>query len=182
MDDSKLSGDLENDMKEFNETVFSITTNKFDNYNLLVEEIANFSSQQQLLIDKSKNPAAELFFRSGYNLKFGHDLLCSLIANCNNEFSINDTVYNAQEFVGNYPDSLNLRKNCDSLNELNKEYEIIRNETSRIIEDKNISFKSDEAFLNLTNNFNDNIMFERISISMGAWLERDFEMSCQCTG
>ena len=144
----------------FNKISYSITNNTFDNYDAISGGINNLREQQSAIIEKSRIPAAELFFKSEYSSKFENDLLCSLKQDCKENISASAIIENAENFVERHPNSAYLKQNCDSLEELNQKYSNLRNETLALIESGNISFPSNDELQELAANFNDNIIRE----------------------
>ena len=140
----------------FNKISSSMTNNTFENYDGIIEEIDNITKQQDSIKEKTKIPSTELFFSSGYHLKYENDLLCSLRQDCNENTSILNELKNSERFTEDYPKSVALRQNCELLKGLNQKYSNIRNETLEIISNKNISFPSYNEFLELADDFKDN--------------------------
>lgn len=141
---------------KFNEVSSSLKNNTFDDYAEIIEKIEDVSQQSTLLAEKTKNPAADLFFNSEYFLKFENDLLCSLKQNCQENISIMRIIKNTEKFSGNYPNSNKIKQNCGSLKELDEKYSSVRNETLTFIDDNNISLPADNEFLALASSFRDN--------------------------
>jgi|TARA_Y100000310_G_scaffold22935_1_gene21895 hypothetical protein len=153
--DNETLNNFVNNLNDFNSVASSTINNTFDNYDILDDEIGNIKNQNELLILETKNPAAELFFKTDYNLKFEDNLLCNLRGDCKENISVNDAIKNTGVFIEKYPDSSSLKQNCDLLSELDQKYFMVRNETLKIISDKNINFSGNE-FLELANNFKEN--------------------------
>ena len=152
--DNETLNNFVNNLNDFNSVASSTINNTFDNYDILDDEIGNIKNQNELLILETKNPAAELFFKTDYNLKFEDNLLCNLRGDCKENISVNDAIKNTGVFIEKYPDSSSLKQNCDLLSELDQKYFMVRNETLKIISDKNINFSGNE-FLELANNWSD---------------------------
>ena len=140
----------------FNKIFSSMANNTFENYDGIVEGIDNITKQQDSITEKTKTPSSGLFFSSEYYLKYENDLLCSLRQDCNENISILNGIKNTEKFIEDYPKSVALKQDCDSLKGLSKKYSDIRNETLEIISNKNISFPSDNDFLELSGKFKDN--------------------------
>jgi len=156
IEDNGISNNTNAAIKNFNELASSITNNTFENYDGLIKELADAAELQNSMIEKSKIPAAELFFKSEYFLKYENDLLCSLKQDCKENISINNVIKNNEKFIEDYPSLVPAKQSCNSLKDLNQTFSQARNETSKIIADNNIGFPSDSSFLALADNFKDN--------------------------
>ncbi|MBI2656124.1 alpha/beta fold hydrolase [Candidatus Woesearchaeota archaeon] len=156
LSDNETADDFAINAGNFRKASSSITNNTFENYSGIAGEIETVANQQNLIIEKSGMQAAAFFFESEYLLKFENDLLCSLRQDCKENISVASSMEKTWQFTGQYPNSLSLRQDCNSLRNLNQEYLDIKNNTLNIIADKNLSFPSDNAFLALAKNFNDN--------------------------
>ena len=154
---------------EFRKAAFSITGNTFSAYGNLIMSIENITARENLIIEKSKIPAAELAFNFEYFLKYEHNILCSLKQECNqnissnssnssniSNISLNDLLKNAGDFVKSYPNAAYIRQSCNLLKGLESAYSDIRNKSLGIITGKNISFPSDNWFLLLADDFKAN--------------------------
>lgn len=154
--DNEIINNVDNTIKDFNNLASSITNNTFDSYAILIKNLANLVERQTPVIEKSRIPSANLFFIIDYNLNSEDNLLCSLMQNCRDNISAINQIKNIEQFLEDYPNITSLKQSCNSLKELNQKYAGIRNATSKIIADKNISFPSDSEFLALANDFKDN--------------------------
>ncbi|MBS3113610.1 alpha/beta fold hydrolase [Candidatus Woesearchaeota archaeon] len=154
--DNGMSNNLIYVADNFNKISSSMANNTFENYDEIAEGIDNITKQQNSIKEKTEISSTELFFSLEYHLKYENDLLCSLKQDCNENISILNGIKNTERVIEDYPKSVDLMQNCDSLTGLNNKYSIIRNEASIIIADKNISFPSDNYFLELAGNFKDN--------------------------
>ena len=143
---------------KFNNASNSVTSNKFDSYESVNEAIINITSLQAQVISKTMLPSSSMFFETEYSLNYENDLLCSLKQDCGKNFSAAGMIEKTEEFLNDYPDSANLRQNCGSLSALKDEYSVIRNKNLNIIIGKNITFRQNEWLLNLSDNFNDNLI------------------------
>ena len=158
LDDNETLNNSSVIMDKFNGISSSMANNTFESYAAIVDEIGDITKQQNSLTEKTRIPAAELFFKTEYYLKFENDLLCSLRQDCSKNISAAGMIENSGNFIEKYPNSAYLRQNCDSLKELNQMHPIIRNETSALIETSNTSFPSDERFLQAAADFRDNLV------------------------
>ena len=154
--DNEISNNLIYVADNFNQISSSIANNTFENYDEIVEGIGNITKQQNSITEKTKISSTESFFSLEYYLKYENDLLCSLRQDCNENISILNGMKNTEKFIEDYPKSVALKQDCDSLRELSQKYFNIRNDTLDIISNKTISFPSDNKFLELTGNFKDN--------------------------
>ncbi len=152
LQDSGLSGNFKDGLDSLNNASYLLGNNTFESYGEIAAKVEGIAKQQASIIEKSKIPATTLSFNSEYFLKYENDLLCSLNLSCQENVSIVDAIKNTEKFIENYPNSNILKQDCDSLKELEQKYLIIRNETLRLIEDKNVSFPSSDFFLMLANN------------------------------
>lgn len=144
----------------FDEAASGLTNNTFGNYSEINKEINSITAQFDSLAERTKIPAANLFFNAIYELDYGNSLLCSLGGSCKENISAKKIVETAEKFAENYPDAAMLKDSCSSISNLEQKYINIRNETQALISDKNISFPDDENFLNLTNSFKENLLRE----------------------
>lgn len=143
-------------IKNLNMLASSIANNTFESYASLAKGIADIALQHASITVKSRDSAAELFFSSEYSLKSEKDMLCSLQSNCMENISVAGMLENAAAFIKEYPGSARFGQNCNSLKSINQTYSDIRNESSRIISDKNISFPNDSMFLAFASGFIEN--------------------------
>ncbi|MBI2558385.1 alpha/beta hydrolase [Candidatus Woesearchaeota archaeon] len=156
LNDSELTGMLDNSSRKFNEIAASVTGNKFDDYNSVFEGALNITKQQDLIYNKSMIPAAYSFFNLGYKLKYWNDLLCSIKQDCSGNFSIAGQIIDAEKFIEEYPDASYFKQGCSQLHKLNQEYLDANTDSLRLIKDKNIVFPLNDEFLTLANIFKDN--------------------------
>ncbi|MEK6891637.1 MAG: alpha/beta fold hydrolase [Nanoarchaeota archaeon] len=156
LSDKSLTGSFNSNLNDFNKLSSAVTNNTFENYGGVLAELNKIESQQNSIIEKSRWNSAPLFFESEYLLKSENDLLCNLQQNCAENASIKKAADKTQSFGDKYPERSDLAQNCLFLEGLNQKYSGIRNEASKIIEDKNITFNADEKFINLTEKFKNN--------------------------
>lgn len=156
LEDIETLNNFKSSLNKFDYTASSLINNTFESYDKVIEEIDNITKQQQSIIENTKNLSTLLFFNYRYSLNFQNDLLCSLNLSCQKNISVRKVIEDAEKFNKNYPEMTPLRQNCNLLQDLGQKYAEIRNETSAVIANKNISFPADDVFLNLANNFKDN--------------------------
>lgn len=156
MEDHEALNTTNLNAKNFNKLASSITNNTFGDYSSLLEEFADIAEKHASAAEKTKGNASAFFLNAEFHLKYGNDLLCSLKQECKENISVAGVVKNAEEFHKKYPNTENLRQNCNSLKLLEQEYAAVRNESLKIISDKNISFPLDIGFLQLADSFKDN--------------------------
>lgn len=143
-------------ISSFNAISSALTNNTLDDYGNISISIDNLKARQDSVIGATKLASARFFLNIEYFLKFDKDLLCSLMQNCNENVSISSAIKNTEKFIKNYPDDLQLREACSSMNELNNEYVEAKNETLILIENKSVKFPSGDEFLGLAARFKDN--------------------------
>ena len=154
--DKSLTGSFNSNLNDFNKLSSAVISNTFENYDGVLAELNKIESQQNSIIEKSGWNSSKMFFESEYLLKSENDLLCGLQQNCAENASIKKAVDKTRSFGDKYPERSGLAQNCLFLEGLNQKYSGIRNETSKIIEDKNITFNADEKFINLAEKFKNN--------------------------
>ena len=154
--DKSITGRFNSNLNDFNKLSSSVTNNTFENYDRVVAELNKIELQQNSIIETSRWNSAKTFFESEYLLKSENDLLCNLQQNCSENASIEKAVDKSQSFVDKYPKLTDLSQNCLLLAGISEKHSVIRNETSKIIGDKNITFNADEKFINLTQKFKNN--------------------------
>ncbi|MBI2101259.1 alpha/beta fold hydrolase [Candidatus Woesearchaeota archaeon] len=140
----------------FDNVSSSMTNNTFESYGKIGADIDSLVKQEMLLIERTKAPAIEMFFSLGQALKGGKDLLCSLKQDCKENITLGNVIKNSGEFAERHPDSLQLKQACSALSALEEEYLRTRNESLAVIEEKRISFPSDNRFLELADSFREN--------------------------
>src|SRR3989338_2397738 len=138
-------------------TSLSLKKNNFNDYNEIIEKIANMDKDKSSIAEKLKIPSAVLLFNFEHYLKFQSDLLCSLRQDCKGEFSIANITKKADDFLNQYPNTALLNQSCSLLKELNQTYLKTLNETLIQIANKNITFSASDEFLILSEQFKDNI-------------------------
>lgn len=183
LEDNETIDNFTANLNEFKMAAQSINNSSFNTYDEPITSIKNITSRQNLIIEKSKIPSAEIAFSSEYLLKYENELLCSLKHDCSQNtsknISINDLLKNTEHFIRSYPNADNIRQNCNLLEGLAAVYSDTRNKTLGIIMDKNISFPSDNGFLLLTDDFKANEArklnnsyyesFEKIKLENKTW-------------
>lgn len=133
-----------------------ILNNTFENYDEVNESVSNISKQQINITSKSINPSSNLFFKLEYSLKKDRDLLCELNGECN--ASIQDIISKTEQFVKNYPNIDYFKQSCNSIDELEMEYENEGENALLYIESKNKTFVENETFLNSSRKFLQNVL------------------------
>ena len=154
--DKSLTGSFNSNLNDFNKLSSAVTNNTFENYEEVLAELNKTESQQNSIIEKSLWNSSKMFFESEYLLESENGLLCSLQQNCAENASIKKAVDKTRYFGDKYPERSALAQNCMFLENLNQKYSSVRDEASKIIEDKNITFNTDEKFINLTEKFKNN--------------------------
>ena len=147
---------IDEHISSFNTVSSALTNNTFDNYSTISNGIVKLEGRQDLAIQDTKLMSARFFFNEEYLLKFDRDLMCSLMQNCDENMSVSGIIKNAEKFIKNYPDELQLREVCSSLNGLNKEYIAAKNDALKLIENRSIVFPAGNGFLGLAARFKDN--------------------------
>ena len=160
LENNGISNDFAVNINRFSNAASSLTNNTFGSYDDVILDINNITKGQKSIIEDSKNASAALFFNLEYLINMEEDLLCSLKQNCNNNISITNIIKNTEVFIEKYPNAALLGQSCDSLGKLEQRHLIIRNETSNFISNNSIVFPSGSEFLELANNFKDNMIKE----------------------
>ena len=153
---SALSSDFNSNLNNFDNLSDAVTNNTFDNYDRVASELDKIKFSQNLIIEKTKAGSAKLFFESEYLLDFESNLLCELQGTCAENNSLDKLAGKTQSFLEDYPKSVYLRNNCMLIKELSQTYANIKNQSLQIIQEKNITFTSDDKFINLTESFRNN--------------------------
>ncbi|MBI2653074.1 alpha/beta hydrolase [Candidatus Woesearchaeota archaeon] len=156
LENEEILNNFNINIKNFTNIASSLTENKFEKYANIIEGLLNITKWQNLIVQKSRIPAATIFFNSEYLLKYENDLLCSLKQDCKEGISVKEIAKNSEEFIKKYPNATLLNRSCNALNELNQTFSIIRSEAIKTIENKSLIFPSDSTFLTLATNFKDN--------------------------
>src|SRR3989338_92281 len=110
LDDNETLNNSSVIMDKFNGISSSMANNTFESYAAIVDEIGDITKQQNSLTEKTRIPAAELFFKTEYYLKFENDLLCSLRQDCSKNISAAGMIENSGNFIEKYPNSAYLRQ------------------------------------------------------------------------
>ncbi|MBI2660307.1 alpha/beta hydrolase [Candidatus Woesearchaeota archaeon] len=143
-------------VSSFNDASSALTNNTFDNYSTISNDILKLEGWQGLAINDTRLMSASFFFNAGYLLKFEKNFMCSLMQNCNENMSVSDAIKDTEKFIKSYPDELQLREACNSLNELNNGHIAAKNDTLKLIENKSVVFPAGNDFLGLAARFEDN--------------------------
>lgn len=142
----------------FNNASSSMTNNTFESYGDIIHKLAGIVENQTSIIEKTKLPAAGLFFDYEYDLRYENDLLCSLKQDCNENFSVDVVVGDTTLFLNGYPNITLVKNACNSLKGLNQTFSQINNGSLNLIQNKGIIFPNNDLFLNLTAVFKDNLI------------------------
>lgn len=143
---------------EFNKAASGLTNNTFGNYSEIAEEAGNITAQLDWMAQRTRLPAATLFFSSMYSLDFEGNLLCSLKQDCSENVSAKSILEAAENFIAEYPRAASLKDSCSELAGMEQRYDNIRNETLAAILGRNTSLPADEEFLNFTMQLKESII------------------------
>lgn len=142
----------------FNYLSSSIESNTFEDYGAVIDKIANMHIQQERVINETRLAAAEFLFAINYYLKFEEDFMCLLKGNCSSTLDFGDALTKAKTLMKIYPNISSIRGGCNALLELNNTYTKTRFNFSNIIAEKNLSFSSDQQFLDMANNYSNALL------------------------
>ena len=156
LEDKDISDKMLIHAKNFTNVAFLIIENRFGNYSDAIESVKRTAIEQTLIAEKSRIPAASIFFDRGYRLRFESDLLCSLSQTCDENISIINPAIKTEEFLTQYPNLSYLNQSCSRLKELNQTYFNLRNKSLERIKNESITFPSDSKFFESANEFMDN--------------------------
>lgn len=157
VEDNKTLVDIFANIKKFNKLASSFTNNTFNSYNEVIKDAGSMEKEQDLVIENTKIPAANLVFDFEHALDYENRLLCSLKGECTNEISINSSIKDTADYLAVHPSASDLVQNCNSLKNLENQYLDAVNQSLEMINSRNMVFPSTDEFFDAVNVTNDNI-------------------------
>jgi len=151
----QIANTTNGNIKDFNELASSVLNNTFESYDFLDKKIANVKVKNNALFERSKIPAAILFFDILHSINFENDLLCSIKNDCANNISAENIMDSAQDFIDVYPNKA-VSENCKSLLSLEEKFLSTREEALKAISGQNIVFPNEKEFFDAAEIFKEN--------------------------
>jgi len=145
--DKSISAEIDETISEFNIIISALDTQTFQNYDDLKNKTEQILSEQQKQVDTVINLSLPVFLEGGHLFKTEKDLFC-LLTNCTQAISI-ELVFSKIEksYVDKtLIDSENINNTCNNLKNLISDYKQIRNDSTKEIQEKNITFPDSDEF------------------------------------
>ena len=128
----------------------SISSNNFESYEKISEEIDRIRKMGGLLENKSISKSIEVFSNLTMAIRLENDRICFLKGICM-EFSSKQEKENIKDFGSNFPDSSYIKKECNKLDDLNASFDEIRK--NAVLDSSIIN----EDFISISAEYNHNL-------------------------